>query len=69
MHSDSHWRPWEIERMTPVEIMLALDGDTEKHRTPPGGTDIQLGGTQSYADWWRSLTPAQRLERARKRWS
>lgn len=61
----------EIEHMTAAEATLALDRDLEKKRPSSGSTVLgQSGGMdlQEYADWWRSQSPRQRLERVRERW-
>lgn len=60
-----------IPHLTLAEVAVLLDQDTEDlDRKPPAeGADLTaFGGMEGYRRWWRSLTPAQRLERARRRW-
>ena len=59
-----------IPYLTLAEVAVLLDQDLESDQPPAGATDLlqHPGGTDSYIRWWRSLTPAQRLERARQRW-
>ena len=52
--------------MTPAELALALDDDIEKTRPPHGGADMSVAEVEAYAKAWRSLTPRQRLERAKE---
>jgi hypothetical protein len=50
--------------MTLPEILLACDGDLEKPRPPAGAEPITTG----YAERFRAMTPAERLERSRRKW-
>lgn len=71
MHGRPRLRPAEIRRMTLAEIALALDQDIDNldKRPPVDGVDLaQFGGMAEYHRWWKSLTPKQRLKRARRRW-
>lgn len=65
MHSDQRWRPHEVLALTPAELALAMDADDK-----PAGRDSRPPGVSvgQWAAYWRSLTPQQRVERARRRW-
>lgn len=66
MHGGMKLRPWEIQRLTLAEIVLALDEDTEKPRRPSGSVDLSDPGTrEEYAAWVRSLTPTERIQAMR----
>lgn len=68
-HSDLHVSPREFLTLTPAEIDLALDGDLDSPRPPPGSTDPSehSGGMEGYAAWWRGLSRAEKIEYARRR--
>lgn len=59
-----HMAPHEIDALTYSEIsVLLMDG---RSKGPPGGRDMSEGELLAEARRWRSLTPAQRLEDARR---
>lgn len=64
-HGRMRLRPWEIERMTVPELILALDDDLEKSRGPTGSVPL----TPEYIAWWRSLTVEDRIAQARSQWA
>ena len=60
-----------IPRLTLAEVAVLLDQDVENldKQPPTDGVDTsRFGGMAGYAAWWKSLTPKQRLARARRRW-
>jgi hypothetical protein len=67
MHGRPRLKIPEILELTLPELWLALDQNLEeKHRPPSGGVSVK-GSAREYAAWWRSLTPLERLERAREK--
>lgn len=65
MHGESHYRPWEIQRLTESEILAALDDDISKRRPPEGGVPLDGPGAEAaYIQHMRSLPPEERLRRA-----
>lgn len=64
-HGEGHFRPWEIERLTEPELLLALDDDTSKRRPPTGSTPFNSHEEiLAYVEMWRTMTPEERLRRA-----
>lgn len=65
MHGDSHYRPWEILRLTEPEMLAALDADLTKRRPPtestPLGSDEEV---RAFLERRRALTPEERLREA-----
>lgn len=67
MHGDSHYRPWEILRLTEPEIAAALDSDLTKRRPPEGSVSF-VSDAQRVA-WMQERiaeTPRQMLDRLRE---
>jgi hypothetical protein len=63
MHGSMKLRPWEIQRMTFAEIVLALDEDVSKPRPPSGSYDLSApGAKQAHHEWLRSLNLEERLD-------
>lgn len=60
-------RTREIERLTETELCLCLDDDLESKRSTDGGEVMGAQDLVGYARQWRSMTVAQRLQRARER--
>lgn len=64
-HGELGLRPWEIERLTEPEILLALDDDFSKRRPPTGATPLQSEEEiAAYIQRVRDMTPEQRLQEA-----
>lgn len=55
-------RPWECDRLTLAEIDHALT-DPKVRSRGPDRSDMEI---LAYAQWWGSLTPAERLRQGVK---
>ena len=66
MNGHSHYRPWEILRMTIPEVVLAIDDDVERVRIPGGGVPMDKGQIREHAMKLRALTPRERMELMRE---
>lgn len=67
MHGESHYWPWEIQRLTEPEMLAALDDDLSKRRPPSYGTALMTDAdVQAYLERMRSMTPRERLQAARE---
>lgn len=65
LHGESHYRPWEILRLTEPEILAALDDDLSQRRPPTGGVDLNApGAAEAYIQRLRAMSPEERLRRA-----
>ena len=65
VHKENGFKPWEIERLTEPEILLALDDDFSKRRPPTGSTPLNSPEeVLAYIQRRRSMTPAELLAEA-----
>ena len=64
MHGESHYRPWEILRLTEPEILAALDDDLSERRPPEGSVPLGPGQEREWIERLRAMTPEERLRRA-----
>lgn len=65
MHGDSHYRPWEIQRLTEPEIAAALDADLSKRRSPEGSVPLASAEeVRAHLEAIRSMTPEEKLRQA-----
>jgi hypothetical protein len=64
MHGKMKLRPWEILRMTPPEMILALDDDISKREPPEGAKPFALGQEEAIAERYRNMTAIERYREA-----
>lgn len=68
MHGRPRLKPWEIERLTDVELALAVDQAIEEKKGPSHGTPLDPSQWNAWVAWRRSLTNWQKLEMAKEGW-
>jgi hypothetical protein len=65
MHGESHYRPWEIQRLTDAELLAVLDDDVSERRPPTGSTPLNSHEEViAHIERLRSMTALERLEAA-----
>jgi hypothetical protein len=56
-------RPWELGRLTLSEITLYLEDGSPK---PDQGKPVTHADAAAWVQWWRGLSPLEKLEHARR---
>lgn len=65
MHGESHYRPWEILKLTEPEMLAALDSDVAKARPPEGLTPLETPEEMlAYLRRRKAMTAEERLAEA-----
>ena len=68
MHGKARLRPWEIRRLTLAEVVLALEDNLEDTKPANATPFLSEAEMRAWAEWRRSMTPADRLAEAREKW-
>jgi hypothetical protein len=64
MHGKGRLRPAEIDNMTMAEVCLWLDEPQEDEVRPPENVASGHENVMAYVEWYRSLTPEEKLAAA-----